>query len=182
MRFISVIFTASCKRNERHPNSVGQRLQSIASFRSLSPHLHDQLIIESHSLMIVPKTFKILTFASIRRGTKYIEFCPGGNTERHSKLVHQSINNPPEAIICAPLIHRALSSHKNPTAYAISSGCPIRGPTGVWSIMGWRIFICSSPAAAKPSVRVGPGLTAFTVHPYFGGNSFALYSLSMIDP
>jgi hypothetical protein len=38
---------------------------------------------------------------------------------------------------------------------------------------GFINFINSSPAAPKPSVFVGPGLTAFTVQPYLAGNSFA---------
>lgn len=80
---------------------------------------------------------------------------------------------PPFAIRCVPLIQLARGSQRNATANAISCVLPNLAPTGVLSMTGCTFVMNSSPACAKPSVIVGPGLTALTVTPYVGGNSFA---------
>src|SRR5271170_4958174 len=88
-----------------------------------------------------------------------------------------------------PFIQPALSSHKIPTAYATSSGCPNLGATGIcpklpsiillssvgppitFSIAG--VLLHQSHTHTNRTYHTGPGDTALTVHPYFLGNSCA---------
>lgn len=75
----------------------------------------------------------------------------------------------------APLIQLALSSARNATANATSSGRPSQSSSGVMlsKTCGRNGGTVRCSSCRNCGVLTMPGDTAFTVHPYFGGSSFA---------
>ena len=81
---------------------------------------------------------------------------------RYETTIFQYMAYPPEADIAWPVTHLLLSSARNATICAMSSGVPILFSIGV-------DFFCESTSSGGTPVSkwvgTGPGFTAFTVWP-----------------